>query len=122
MQHPGITGRGANLEGSVMDDLEFDDEMLQALINAGRAEMVTVGGVHDARADLVTARQWILRAVEGRDDADLPAAAAMLDHALQALCPHGAGSWYTADSGGRSLTTCNECGVSWYAHDLETPF
>lgn len=101
----------------ITDAMEFDDEMIQALIDAGRAEMVTVGGVHDARADLVTARQTILRAVEGHDDADLPAAAAMLDHALRALCPHDPGSWYTADHRGRSLTTCNECGVSWYEHE-----
>ena len=102
--------------------MDGDKDTMRRLSDYARARMMPVGRVTDARADLITARQTILRAVEGHDDADLPAAAAMLDHALRALCPHDPGSWYTADHRGRSLTTCNECGVSWYEHDLETPF
>ena len=68
------------------------------------------------RADVVTARQTILRAVSGHEDVDLPAAAAMLDRVLDAGCPHDPASRVTApDTDGRSLTTCHACGVSWFA-------
>lgn len=68
------------------------------------------------RADIGTARQTILRAASGHDDADLPTAAAMLDRVLRETCPHDPASWYTApDTDGRELTTCYACGVSWYA-------
>jgi hypothetical protein len=64
---------------------------------------------------LVTARQTILRSVDGFDDADLPAAAAMLDSILRETCPHDPASWHTApDADGRILTTCYQCVVSWY--------
>ena len=67
-------------------------------------------------ADVVTARQTILRAASGHDDVDLPAAAAMLDRVLEAGCPHDPAGHYTApDTDGRPLTTCHACGVSWYA-------
>lgn len=68
------------------------------------------------RADIITARQTLLRAASGHDDADLPAAAAMLDMVLRESCPHDPASWHTApDADGRELTTCYACGASWYA-------
>lgn len=67
------------------------------------------------RADVVTARQTILRAARG-EDADLAAAASMLDRLLQESCPHDPAGWHTTpDDDGRRLTTCYACGVSWYA-------
>lgn len=100
------------------DDLALDDEMMQALIDAYHNAMVHVPGIDNARADLVTARETVRRAAGGHDDADLPAAAARLDHALRALCPHDPQGWYTApDRDGHMLTTCNTCGVSWYEHE-----
>lgn len=47
------------------------------------------------RANIVTARQPILRAARG-DEADLPTAAAMLDAVLRASCPHDPAGWHTA--------------------------
>ena len=67
------------------------------------------------RADLVSARLTIQRAVDGHDDADLPDAAAMLDNVLRAMCPHDPNEWHTApDTTGRMLTTCSACNASWY--------
>lgn len=100
------------------NDLVLSDEMAQALIDAYHNAMVHVPGVENARADLVTARQTVRRAAGGDDDADLPAAAAMIDKALRALCPHDPQGWYAApDRDGHMLTTCNGCGVSWYEHE-----
>lgn len=66
------------------------------------------------RSDLVTARQTIRRAIAG-DDADLEAAAGLIDATLQALCPHDpAGHFHTTADSGEELTTCTACGVSWY--------
>jgi len=68
------------------------------------------------RADLVTARQPFARILAGMDDADVPAAAAMLDRVLRDGCHHDPEGWYMApDTAGRPLTTCYACGVSWYA-------
>ena len=68
------------------------------------------------RAEIVTARNTILRAASG-ESADLETAAAMLDTVLKSLCPHDPASRHTAlDAAGRILTTCSACGVSWFEH------
>lgn len=68
----------------------------------------------EQRADVVTARETILRAADGHE-ADLAAAAARLDALLKATCSHDPAGWRTApDPRGRRLTTCLACGVSWY--------
>ena len=90
-------------EDDETEALDVDDELPATLTRA-------------QRADVVTARQTILRAASGHDDADLPAAAAMLDRVLEAGCPHDPAGHHTApDTDGRPLTTCPACGVSWYA-------
>ena len=66
------------------------------------------------RGDLATARETIRRAIAG-DDADLPAAAGLIDATLQALCPHDpAGHFQTWTDAGEELTTCTACNVSWF--------
>jgi hypothetical protein len=87
---------------------------------AANAALDGVGILHNGgdlqviRADIVTERETINWALAG-DDVDLPAAAAMLDRALQGLCPHDPRERYTApDSADRMLTTCPACGVSWF--------
>jgi len=68
------------------------------------------------RADLVTARETITRAVAGQD-VDLEVAAAILDRLLAETCPHDPATWHTApDAEGRALTTCGAREVSWFAH------
>lgn len=67
----------------------------------------------DQSAALVTARQTIRRQLAG-DDADLTAAAALLDRVLRASCPHGRSSWVTSEIDGESFTTCVLCGYGWF--------
>jgi len=55
------------------------------------------------RAEIVTARNTILRATSG-ERADLETAAAMLDTVLKSLCPHDPTSRHTApDAVGRLM-------------------
>jgi hypothetical protein len=69
----------------------------------------------EQRANIVTARQTINRAVSGETDADLGAAASMLDRVLESTCPHDPDRWYQApDATGRDLVPCYACNVSWY--------
>lgn len=76
------------------------------------------------KADIVTARNTINRAVSGRE-ADLTTAAAMLDRVLMETCPHEPSTWHTAidpaDANGRQLVTCPACGVSWYEPERQIP-
>jgi len=72
----------------------------------------------EQRADVVTARETIRRAMHGDQDANLPAAAAYLDHLLATTCPHDAAQQFRApDASGQTLVTCFGCNVSWYEHD-----
>ncbi len=69
----------------------------------------------EERAHIVTARQTIYRALTGETDADLAAAASLLDRVLESTCPHDPGTRYRApDQTGRELVTCCACAVSWY--------
>lgn len=64
-------------------------------------------------ADLVTARQTILRAISG-DDADLHAAVRHINRFLQDSCTHEERTWESApDINGRTLMTCRRCNLSW---------
>jgi len=76
-------------------------------------------GLKGARQDTVTARETIRRVLAG-DEADLAAAAEMLDRALKAMCPHGTGAWMTLappPAPGETWTMCSRCSVSWREHD-----
>lgn len=69
----------------------------------------------EQRADVVTARETIRRAMRGDQDADLNAAAAYLDQLLATTCPHEASQRFRApDPSGQVLVTCFGCNVSWY--------
>jgi hypothetical protein len=74
-------------------------------------------GAREARADLVLARDLITRAVQAESVAGLDDAAAMIDRALRAMCPHDETTWDSrADDHGLILTTCDRCDVSWHEH------
>lgn len=78
-----------------------------------------VPGLRDARADVVTARETVRRVLAG-DDADLEAAAAMLDRALKAMCPHGPRAWVTVAPPpvpGETWVMCSRCSVAWQERD-----
>lgn len=82
-------------------------------------EQDTGRGLKGARADVATARDQLRRAIAG-DDADLSAAAAMLDRALKAMCPHGPRAWMTVSpppAPGETWVTCGRCNVVWQEHD-----
>lgn len=69
----------------------------------------------EVRADIVTARETINRAVAGNADTDLASAAALLDRVLESTCPHDPERRFRAlDASGRELVTCFACNVSWY--------
>ena len=72
----------------------------------------------EQRADIVSARETIRRAASGDLDADLDAAAALLDHLLVTTCPHDQSQQFRApDQSGNMLVTCFGCNVSWYETD-----
>jgi len=66
------------------------------------------------RADLVTARQTALRAASGEPDADLDAAALLIDRVLARSCAHDPAGYIVGTDNGRELATCVACGISWY--------
>ena len=72
---------------------------------------------NEQRADLSTARETLLLADSGTDNVDFVTAAAMIDRVLATACSHSQARHYTTsdETTGRPLTTCPECGVSWYA-------
>lgn len=72
----------------------------------------------EMRAHLMAARDALFRAGDGHANLNLETAAAHIDHALEAMCPHLPATWRTrADEHGRSFTTCYACGMSWYIHE-----
>jgi hypothetical protein len=72
----------------------------------------------ETRAHLMAARDDVSRAGDGHPNLDLALAAAHIDRALEALCPHLPVTRKTGpDERGRSLTTCYACGMSWYNHE-----
>jgi hypothetical protein len=67
--------------------------------------------------DLVPARESLRLAGEGVSGIDFASASSMVDRVLATTCPHDVTKHHQAPdtTNGRPLTTCYECGVSWYA-------
>jgi hypothetical protein len=110
-----VAGNGGDLDRylrEAADDVSEDDETEALDVEDEMPATLT----RRQRADVVTARQTIHRAVAGHDDVDLPRAAALLDRVLRDGCPHDPAGWVMdRDEGDWPITMCWECHVGWYA-------